>query len=115
MVLILIGLLDKTTSVLGKHTLKEWVSRPMTDKQTLENRHLAIGLFMASDMRDTSVALRSHLRHIKNIHRLLAKVRESKAKTSDWQYILKVNLHVHDTHTLIIIPRNSLHTTPLAF
>ncbi|CAO3656864.1 unnamed protein product [Mucor fragilis] len=85
----LFGLLDKTTSVLGKHTLKEWVSRPMTDKQTLENRHLAIGLFMASDMRDTSVALRSHLRHIKNIHRLLAKVRESKAKTSDWQYILK--------------------------
>ncbi|KAL9558567.1 hypothetical protein PS6_001209 [Mucor atramentarius] len=83
------GLLDKTTSVLGKQMLRDWVSRPIKDKTTLEDRHLAIGLFMASDMRDTSITLRSHLRHIKNIHRLLARVRESKAKTSDWQYILK--------------------------
>ncbi|GAN10577.1 DNA mismatch repair protein msh5 [Mucor ambiguus] len=57
--------------------------------RALEDRHLTIGLFMASDMQDTSSKLRSHLRHIKNIHRLLARVRESKAKTSDWQYILK--------------------------
>ncbi|KAL0142774.1 DNA mismatch repair protein MutS [Mucor lusitanicus] len=85
----LFGLLDKTTSVLGKQMLREWVSRPMTDKKALEDRHLAIGLFMASDMRDTSITLRSHLRHIKNIHRLLARVRESKAKANDWQYILK--------------------------
>ncbi|KAL9547867.1 hypothetical protein MBANPS3_005963 [Mucor bainieri] len=83
------SLLDKTTSVLGKQMLKEWVSRPMTDKRALEDRHLAIGLFMASDMRDTSTKLSSHLRHIKNIHRLLGKLRESKAKTNDWQYILK--------------------------
>ncbi|KAK4514100.1 RNA pol II transcription cofactor [Mucor velutinosus] len=88
-ILSLFGLLNKTTSVLGKEMLREWVSRPMTDKMALEDRHLAIGLFMASDMRDKSIALRSHLRHIKNIHRLLVRVRESKAKTNDWQYILK--------------------------
>jgi DNA mismatch repair ATPase MutS len=85
-----VGLLDKTKSVLGKQTLKEWVSRPIRDKQVLENRHASISLFMASDMRDTTTTLRAHLGHIKNINRLLVRVRESKAKVSDWQYILKV-------------------------
>ncbi|KAG2193007.1 hypothetical protein INT46_009809 [Mucor plumbeus] len=84
-----VGLLDKTTSVLGKQMLKEWVSRPIRDKQALENRHASISLFMASDMRDTTTTLRVYLGHIKNINRLLVRVRESKAKVSDWQYILK--------------------------
>lgn len=70
--------------------LKEWVSRPIRDKQALENRHASISLFMAPDMRDKTINLRTHLRHIKNINRLLVRVRENKAKVNDWQYILKV-------------------------
>ncbi|CEP08657.1 hypothetical protein [Parasitella parasitica] len=76
----LFGLLDKTTSVLGKQLLKEWVSRPLQDRQILEDRYLSISLFMASDMRDTCITLRAHLAHIKNINMLLGRVRESKAK-----------------------------------
>ncbi|KAI8636815.1 DNA mismatch repair protein MutS [Parasitella parasitica] len=85
----LFGLLDKTTSAPGKQLLREWVSRPLRDRQTLEDRYLSISLFMTSDMHDTCVALRAHLSHIKNINRLLGRVQESKAKVNDWQYILK--------------------------
>jgi DNA mismatch repair protein MSH5 len=85
-----IGLLNKTTSVLGKQMLAEWVSKPTRDKEVLDYRHEAIRFFLQSDMRDAIQEFSNNLKHVKNIHRLLAKVKESKSKSNDWQHILKV-------------------------
>lgn len=85
-----IGLLNKTSSVLGKRLLKEWVSRPSRDKDLLDARHASICYLSQPNIREKVLEMASHLRHIKDIHRLLSRVRETKATSNDWQYILKV-------------------------
>lgn len=74
--------------------LAEWISKPTCDKEVLDYRHEAIRFFLQPDMRDAMQELSSNLKHIKNIHRLLAKVKESKTKSNDWQHILKVFLEL---------------------
>jgi DNA mismatch repair ATPase MutS len=70
--------------------LAEWVSKPTRDKDIIDYRHESIRYFLQSDMRNAMQELSGNLKHIKNIHRLLAKVKESKSSSNDWQYILKV-------------------------
>lgn len=70
--------------------LAEWVSRPTRDKEIIDYRHESIRFFLQSNMRESIKELSNNLKHIKNIHRLLAKVKESKSKSNDWQHILKV-------------------------
>ncbi|KAI9364612.1 muts domain V-domain-containing protein [Pilaira anomala] len=69
----LFGLLNRTTSVLGKQMFHEWISKPTTDKDILDYRHESIRFFLQADMRDIVLELSGNLKHIKNIHRLLAK------------------------------------------
>ncbi|KAG2235169.1 hypothetical protein INT48_003513 [Thamnidium elegans] len=85
----LFGILNRTSSVLGKRLFAEWVSKPTTDKDVLDYRHESIRFFLQVDMRDIVLELSSNLKHIKNIHHLLTKVKESKANPNDWQNILK--------------------------
>ncbi|CAO3701803.1 unnamed protein product [Rhizopus microsporus] len=85
----LFGLLNKTKSILGQHRLKEWVMRPTTIRKTIEERHASIEFLIRSDVREELQELRSYLSQIKNIHRLLSKVKEHKATPNDWQHILK--------------------------
>ncbi|KAI7898974.1 muts domain V-domain-containing protein [Cokeromyces recurvatus] len=85
----LFGLLDKTKSVLGKQLLKEWLSRPTQEIQVIADRHATIHVFSKPELRDKIIEISSFLKHIKNINRLLSKLRESKATPNDWQSILK--------------------------
>lgn len=83
--------MNRTTSVLGKQLFHEWISKPTTDKEILDYRHESIRFFLLADLRDIVLELSGNLKHIKNIHRLLAKIKESKANASDWQHILNVS------------------------
>lgn len=64
--------------------------RPTTIRKTIEERHASIEFLIRSDVREELQELRSYLSQIKNIHRLLSKVKEHKATPNDWQHILKV-------------------------
>lgn len=95
--------------------LYEWVSKPTRDKSILDYRHDAISFFLQDSVKDIIHELCSSLRHIKNFHRILAKVKECKATSNDWQNILKVfKLHLRTTKlqtNLTIFPlRFSLRT-----
>lgn len=77
--------------MLGTILLSEWVSRPTQDKDVLDYRHESIRFFLQPNMREVTKEFSDNLKHIKNIHRLLSKVKESKTKSNDWQHILKVS------------------------
>lgn len=70
--------------------LSEWVSRPTQDKDIIDYRHESIRFFLQLDIRESTKEFSDNLKHVKNIHRLLAKVKESKTNSSDWQHILQV-------------------------
>ncbi|KAI8373882.1 muts domain V-domain-containing protein [Blakeslea trispora] len=85
----LFGLLDKTKSVLGKQLLRQWVAHPLQNQKILSDRHQTIRFFTQKVAREQLAELSSYLKHIKNIHRLLSKIKQSRATCADWQYILK--------------------------
>ncbi|CEI93285.1 Putative CK1/CK1/CK1-G protein kinase [Rhizopus microsporus] len=64
--------------------------RPTTIRKTIEERHASIEFLIRSDVREELQELRSYLSQVKNIHRLLSKVKEHKATPNDWQHILKI-------------------------
>ncbi|KAG2200478.1 hypothetical protein INT47_011458 [Mucor saturninus] len=101
----LFGLLNKTTSVLGMQLLSDWVSRPTQDKEILDYRHESIRFFLQPNMREFMKELSDNLKHVKNIYRLLSKVKESKTNSNDWQHILKFAYYTIRTFGLI----NQLH------
>ncbi|KAG0866578.1 hypothetical protein G6F16_009379 [Rhizopus arrhizus] len=102
----LFGLLNKTKSILGKQRLKEWISRPITNKQMIEERHSTVEFFLRPDIREELQELRDYLSQIRNIHRLLPKIREHKALSNDWQYILKIDFESSKREGRIVIKEN---------
>jgi DNA mismatch repair protein MutS len=68
----LLALLDHTITAMGGRLLKQWIIKPLTDKEEIENRYNAIDLFLAKhSFRDT---LRDNMKQIPDIERLLSRL-----------------------------------------
>ena len=70
--------------------LRQWVAHPLQNQKLINDRHHIIRFFTKRVSREQLTELSSYLKHLKNIHRLLSKLKQSRATCTDWQYILKV-------------------------
>lgn len=86
-----IGVLDHTISPLGRHLLKLWLQRPTLDMETLHGRHRAVEIFIRPESTSTVKEIKSSLSHVKNIARILSRIRENQANPTEWQQLLQVN------------------------
>lgn len=75
---------------IGQHLLQAWIQRPTLKLDVLEYRHMAISYFSTNDTVALVKELKSHLKHIKNIPRVLSMIRENRAAVHDWQQLLQV-------------------------
>ncbi|KAJ8662917.1 hypothetical protein O0I10_001093 [Lichtheimia ornata] len=85
----LFGLLNHTVTPIGQHLLQSWIQRPTLDLNVLEYRHTAISHFSTNDTVALVKELRGHLKHIKNIPRMMSMIRENRATVHDWQQLLQ--------------------------
>ncbi|KAG0190399.1 MutS protein msh5 [Apophysomyces sp. BC1034] len=69
--------------------LKQWISQPTLDIQILQERHASIQFFIRSDGETMVQELRKHLKQIRNIPRLISKVREHQVTANEWQQLLQ--------------------------
>ncbi|RHZ76807.1 hypothetical protein Glove_192g13 [Diversispora epigaea] len=86
----LFGILNNTRTVIGKRLLKQWMLRPTLDLAVLEERFCTIECFLKTDNLEISNQLASCLKHIKNIPKIIEKMK-GKLNVKDWQYALQVN------------------------
>ncbi|NGP52137.1 DNA mismatch repair protein MutS [Thioalkalivibrio sp. XN8] len=76
----LLGVMDETATPMGGRLLRRWLNRPLRDRAVLEGRHEAVErLLLAGDI----AAIRSQLRGIGDLERILARVALRSARPRD--------------------------------
>ncbi|KAJ7069760.1 DNA mismatch repair protein MutS [Mycena amicta] len=89
----LFGTLNNTNTTLGRALLRTWLLRPSLSFAIITARHDAVECFMSSENLVTASTMQGHLKGIKNVPRILEVMRSGKAKTSDWQGLVKFIFH----------------------
>jgi len=76
----LLGVLDRTATAMGSRLLRRWLHRPLRDQTTLRQRQHVISELQGTEVNE---ALRSVLRQIGDIERILARVALKSARPRD--------------------------------
>ncbi|KAK9384476.1 muts domain V-domain-containing protein [Lipomyces mesembrius] len=84
----LFGILNSTVTPFGHQLLKSWFLRPSLSLPVITERHSAVALFVRPDNLHITYALKSSLKKIKNIPRLLTNLNMGKATLGDWKAII---------------------------
>ncbi|KAJ3150451.1 MutS protein msh5 [Geranomyces michiganensis] len=96
----LYGILNNTKTPLGRILLKQWLMRPCMDIAMIEERHAAVGFFLRPEIRYETDQLRACLTHIKNIPRILARMKTN-ITIPEWEVLLKFAFHALKIRTTI--------------
>ncbi|XP_070564390.1 mutS protein homolog 5-like isoform X2 [Ptychodera flava] len=81
----LYGIMNQTKSELGKRMLRMWFLRPSLDLDLLKERQDAIKFFVSPRNIEICTSLQDALRNIKNVARVLARMKTAQATIGDWQ------------------------------
>jgi DNA mismatch repair protein MSH5 len=84
------GILNNTTSSLGRSLLRTWLLRPSLSIPVITARHDAVACFLRPENLVTAATMHSHLKGIKNVPRILVTMRCGKAEVGEWQGLVKV-------------------------
>ncbi|XP_033111357.1 mutS protein homolog 5-like [Anneissia japonica] len=85
----LFGILNKTKSVIGSNLMRIWFMRPSRDINLLRQRQEAVAFFMSPRNIEVVSSLQDCLKHIKNVPRILSKMKQAQASIGDWQALYK--------------------------
>jgi DNA mismatch repair protein MutS len=76
----LAGIMDSTITPMGGRLLRRWISEPIRDRQRLQLRHNSIGVLLETRLYES---LRTLLRSVGDIERILARVALGSARPRD--------------------------------
>ncbi|XP_071954087.1 mutS protein homolog 5-like isoform X2 [Antedon mediterranea] len=85
----LFGILNRTKSIIGSNLMRVWFRRPSRDINLLRQRQEAIAFFMSPRNVEVLSSLQGCLKHIKNVPRILSKMKQAQASIGDWQALYK--------------------------
>ncbi|KND00198.1 MutS family protein MSH5 [Spizellomyces punctatus DAOM BR117] len=88
----LFGIMDTTKTPMGRALLRQWFLRPSMSLDVIRERHTAVGYFLRPDIQFAMNQLRGSLKHVKNIPKILTKMR-THASIVEWQAILKFSYY----------------------
>ena len=77
---------------MGRSLLRTWLLRPSLSISVIHSRQDAVACFLRPENIVTANAMHNHLKGLKNVPRLLNRMKDGRAKLSDWQALVKVQL-----------------------
>jgi DNA mismatch repair protein MSH5 len=85
-----LGILNNTTTSLGRSLLRTWLFRPSLSIPVITARHDAVASFLRPENLVIAATMHNHLKGIKNVPRILGAMRNGKAGVREWQGLVKV-------------------------
>ncbi|XP_077981938.1 mutS protein homolog 5-like [Glandiceps talaboti] len=85
----LYGIMNRTKSVLASRLLRLWFMRPIQDIDVLKERQAAVAFFVSPRNIEVLTSLQDALRNIKNVARILGRMKTAQASVGDWQALYK--------------------------
>ncbi|XP_064626771.1 mutS protein homolog 5-like [Lineus longissimus] len=85
----LFGIMNRCKSVIGSKMMKLWFMRPIRNPVLLAERLDAVEFFANSRNIEMTNSLHNCLKHIKNVPRILTRMRKAQASVGDWQALYK--------------------------
>lgn len=96
----MISVLDETATPMGARLLRQWIDRPLTDLDQLNERQNAVqSLF---DDRDTLDALRAYLAGVRDMERMLTRCVLDRASPRDYRGLAEALLALPDLCSLVV-------------
>ncbi|KAF9013228.1 muts domain V-domain-containing protein [Cyathus striatus] len=89
----LFGILNNTSTTLGRTLLRTWLLRPSLSISVINARHDAVACFLHSENLVSAKTMHAHLKGIKNVPRILGVLKSGRAKLSEWQGLVKFTFH----------------------
>lgn len=84
----LFSLLDRTKSKLGRQCLRDWMLKPLVDRDAIKQRQDGVEMFLRSEFQAPTGILLTHLEKVGAIDRIL--LRMSKCQTAGMDFIVLV-------------------------
>lgn len=84
----LFSLLDRTKSKMGRQCLRDWMLKPLVDREAIQLRHDGVEMFLRSDFQAPTGVLLTHLEKVGAIDRIM--LRMSKCQTAGMDFIVLV-------------------------
>jgi len=86
------GILNMTTTTLGRSLLRTWLLRPLLSASIINARHDAVECFTLSENVLTATKMHGHLKGMRNIPKVVKNIKVGKGVVSDWSGLVKVGL-----------------------
>jgi DNA mismatch repair protein MSH5 len=80
-----LSILDNTKSPLGRKLLRTWILRPLLKEEDLSMRSEGIRFFASSSNLNFVGVLGKYLRQVKDVPRMMLRLRMATASVMDWQ------------------------------
>ncbi|CAO3593344.1 unnamed protein product [Absidia cylindrospora] len=95
----LFNLLNHTVTPGGTHLLKQWLLRPTLEMDLIKERQSSVAHMIQMEKKDTGNSkytkkILGHLKHVKNMARILGRIYGHHATVSEWHQLLKFIYHV---------------------
>ncbi|KAG7088348.1 hypothetical protein E1B28_012352 [Marasmius oreades] len=85
----LAGMLNTTSTTLGRSLMRMWLLRPSLSLSVINARHDAVACFMRPENVTSANVLKNHLKGLRNLPRMLTLLRSGRAKLGAWQGLIK--------------------------
>jgi DNA mismatch repair protein MSH5 len=86
----LFGIMNQCRTSIGKKILRKWFLRPLVHGNMIKERQDTIEFFLRAANNDLVAALTNNLRRIKDLQRILGRIRTSSSSVTDWCLLMEV-------------------------
>lgn len=90
----LYAILNRTQSIVGKQMLRNWLLQPLQELQEIEERLDGVSFFSKPETAEHIFQLKSYLKCVKDVAKILVRIRAFHASVTDWYHLFQTIVHV---------------------
>jgi DNA mismatch repair protein MSH5 len=97
----IVGIFGRCLTPMGKRRFKQWCRKPLKETAPLNERFDAVAYLLEPSLNDACGSIRAHLRKVRDIPRILLRIKNVKATARDWDALIKSLAACYDVMTVV--------------